>query len=103
MGTGYSPDTANRMTSVKDRRGNIMVTNEYDASGRVSCQMLAEGGVFQGRLYHRRQRQGGPQRRQASRSESAYIPANVRSISRSAAFMTPQPSAASRRWGDFGD
>lgn len=42
----YTYDTAGRMLTVKDRRGNIMVTNEYDANGRVNKQTLADGGIF---------------------------------------------------------
>jgi RHS repeat-associated protein len=42
----YSYDTAGRMLTVKDRRGTLMVTNEYDANGRVSRQTLADGGIF---------------------------------------------------------
>lgn len=42
----YTYDTAGRMLTVKDRRGTIMVTNEFDANGRVSRQTLADGGIF---------------------------------------------------------
>jgi RHS repeat-associated protein len=42
----YTYDTVGRMLTVKDRRGNNMVTNEYDANGRVSKQTLADGGIF---------------------------------------------------------
>jgi RHS repeat-associated protein len=43
----YTYDTAGRMLTVRDRRGNTMVTNVYDANGRVQQQTLADGGVFQ--------------------------------------------------------
>ena len=42
----YTYDASGQMLTVKDRRGNTMVTNEYDASGRVSRQTLADGGVY---------------------------------------------------------
>lgn len=42
----YDPTTFS-MTTVKDRRGNTMATNVYDANGRVSRQTLADGGVYQ--------------------------------------------------------
>jgi len=42
----YTYDAAGRMLTVKDRRGTLMVTNEYDSNGRVSRQTLADGGIF---------------------------------------------------------
>ena len=42
---GY--DSSNRMTTVTDKRGNAMVTNQYDANSRVSQQTLADGSVWQ--------------------------------------------------------
>jgi RHS repeat-associated protein len=43
----YTYDGSGRMLTVKDRRGNTMVTNVYDANGRVQQQTLADGGVYQ--------------------------------------------------------
>lgn len=44
----YAYDSAGRMLTVKDRRGNLITTNEYDAtSGRITKQTLADGAVFQ--------------------------------------------------------
>jgi len=42
----YTYDSDGRMLTVKDRRDQIMVTNEYDADGRVKKQTLADTGVF---------------------------------------------------------
>ena len=42
----YAYDSAHRMTSVIDKRGNTMVTNVYDANGRVVHQTLAEGAEW---------------------------------------------------------
>ena len=43
----YTWDTVNnRITSVKDPNGNVMVTNQYDANGRVSKQTLADTSTF---------------------------------------------------------
>lgn len=42
----YTYDSAGRMLTVRDRRGNVMVTNVYDANGRVEQQTLADGGVY---------------------------------------------------------
>ena len=42
---GYDTTTG-RMTTVLDRRGHTMVTNEYNANGRVSKQTLADGSVY---------------------------------------------------------
>lgn len=42
----YYPD--GRLHTVRDRRGNIMVTNEYDANGRVERQTLAGGAEGNG-------------------------------------------------------
>jgi RHS repeat-associated protein len=43
----YSYDTSGRMLTVKDRRGNLAVTNEYDGNGRVYRQTLADSGVYE--------------------------------------------------------
>jgi RHS repeat-associated protein len=42
----YTYDNAHRMTSVIDKRGNTMVTNAYDANGRVVNQTLADGAEW---------------------------------------------------------
>jgi RHS repeat-associated protein len=42
----YEYNSAHRMTAVIDKRGNTMVTNVYDAYGRVSQQTLADGAVW---------------------------------------------------------
>jgi RHS repeat-associated protein len=39
----YTYDTSNRLLTVTDRRNNVMVTNHYDANGRVSSQDLPDG------------------------------------------------------------
>jgi RHS repeat-associated protein len=43
----YTYDAAGRMQTVKNRKGIVMVTNEYDANGRVFKQTLADGGIYQ--------------------------------------------------------
>ncbi len=43
----YGYDTSNRMTTVKKPNGTLMVTNVYDANGRVQRQTLSDGGVYQ--------------------------------------------------------
>lgn len=43
----YTWDTTNnRVTSIHDPNGNVMVQNEYDISGRVTRQVLADGNAF---------------------------------------------------------
>ena len=42
----YTYDASGRMLTVKDRRGNIMATNEYDTNGRVAKQTVNDGAVF---------------------------------------------------------
>ncbi len=42
----YTYDGSGRMLTVVDRRGNTMVTNVYDANGRVQQQTLADAGVY---------------------------------------------------------
>lgn len=42
----YTYDTNNRMTTLKNRNGVILVTNQYDVNGRVSQQTMADGGIF---------------------------------------------------------
>jgi RHS repeat-associated protein len=43
----YTYDTAGRMLTLTDRKGNAMVTNEYDANGRVSKQTMSDGAIYQ--------------------------------------------------------
>ncbi|HKZ80773.1 MAG TPA: RHS repeat-associated core domain-containing protein [Pyrinomonadaceae bacterium] len=46
--TEYTYDSAGRMTTIKDPRGVVYLTNEYDpSSGRITRQTLADTGVFQ--------------------------------------------------------
>jgi RHS repeat-associated protein len=45
--TEYTYDSSHRMTSIKNPRGIVYVTNEYDANGRVSRQTHIDGGVYQ--------------------------------------------------------
>jgi RHS repeat-associated protein len=45
--TEYSYDSAGRMRSIKDPRGNTFLTILYDANSRVSEQTLANGGTYQ--------------------------------------------------------
>ncbi|MBI1896903.1 MAG: Ig-like domain-containing protein, partial [Acidobacteria bacterium] len=42
----YTTDGNARMLTVRDARGIVHVTNEYDANGRVSRQMLVDGAVW---------------------------------------------------------
>lgn len=42
-----APPQPGRLLTVRDRRGNTMVTNVYDGNGRVSQQTLADGAVYQ--------------------------------------------------------
>ena len=43
----YTWDTVNnRITSIRDPNGNVMVTNVYDTNGRVTQQTLADGSTF---------------------------------------------------------
>jgi RHS repeat-associated protein len=42
----YGYDTSNRMRTVTDKRGNVMVTNDYDANGRVHQQTLADNALW---------------------------------------------------------
>ncbi len=44
--TQYAYDAAHRMTSVIDERGITFVTNQFDASDRVTRQTLTDGAVF---------------------------------------------------------
>ena len=42
----YTYDSSKRMLSVQDRRGNTMVTNQYDTNSRVIAQTLADGSQY---------------------------------------------------------
>jgi YD repeat-containing protein len=41
--TGFTYDSGNRMLTITDPRSNVVTTNQYDTSGRVSQQTLADG------------------------------------------------------------
>ncbi len=43
----YTYDAADRMLTLKDARGVVNLTNEYDAGGRVKKQTSADGTVYQ--------------------------------------------------------
>jgi RHS repeat-associated protein len=45
--TEYSYDAAGRMRTVKDARGIVYLTNSYDSNGRVSQQVMGDGGTYQ--------------------------------------------------------
>lgn len=45
--TEYTYDASHRMLTIKDARGIIFLTNEYDANGRVKKQTLADGSTYQ--------------------------------------------------------
>jgi RHS repeat-associated protein len=45
--TEYTYDTSHRMLTVKDPRGIVYLTNEYDANGRISKQTLANAGLYE--------------------------------------------------------
>ena len=45
--TNYSYDNQNNLSSVKDPRGAVTEQNTYDANGRVTQQLQADGGVYQ--------------------------------------------------------
>lgn len=45
--TEYTYDTSHRMLTLKDARGIVYLTNEYDVNGRVSRQTQADTGVYQ--------------------------------------------------------
>ena len=40
-------DSSHRMLTIKDPRGNVYLTNEYDADGRVSRQTQIDQGTYQ--------------------------------------------------------
>ena len=41
------PGVSNRIVTIKDPRGIVYLTNQYDANGRVSRQTLADSGIWQ--------------------------------------------------------
>lgn len=43
----YTYDGNNRMLTMQDRRGNVWVTNQYDANGRVVKQTYADNTAYQ--------------------------------------------------------
>jgi RHS repeat-associated protein len=45
--TEYTYDASNRMLTIKDARGIVYLTNEYDANGRVTRQTQADQTTFQ--------------------------------------------------------
>jgi RHS repeat-associated protein len=42
----YSYDSGGRLLAFTDRKGMVLITNTYDASGRVSTQTMANGGIY---------------------------------------------------------
>ncbi len=45
--TEYTYDTSNRMLTIKDARGILFLTNEYNAAGRVTKQTQADNTTYQ--------------------------------------------------------
>ena len=45
--TEYTYDTSHRLVTIKDARGTVFLTNQYNANGRVSRQTLANGSTYQ--------------------------------------------------------
>lgn len=45
--TEYTYDTSNRMLTLKDARGIVYLTNEYDTAGRVTKQTQADNSTYQ--------------------------------------------------------
>ncbi|HEY0760945.1 MAG TPA: RHS repeat-associated core domain-containing protein [Pyrinomonadaceae bacterium] len=45
--TEYTYDTSHRMLTIEDPGGNVYLTNEYDANGRVSEQTLADSSTYE--------------------------------------------------------
>lgn len=45
--TEYTYDSANRMLTLKDARGIVFLTNEYDTAGRVTKQTQADNSTYQ--------------------------------------------------------
>ena len=43
----YTYDSSNRMLTLQDRRGNVQITNQYDANGRVTKQTNADNTAYQ--------------------------------------------------------
>jgi RHS repeat-associated protein len=44
--TEYTYDSSHRMLTIKDARGIVYLTNEYDANGRVTLQTAADGTTY---------------------------------------------------------
>ncbi len=45
--TEYTYDSSHRMLTIKDARGIVYLTNQYDANGRVTLQTAANGTTYQ--------------------------------------------------------
>lgn len=45
--TEYTYDTSHRLLTMKDPKGNVFLTNEYDANGRVSEQTFADSSTYE--------------------------------------------------------
>ena len=45
--TEYTYDSTHRVSTIKDARGIVYLMNQYDASDRVTRQVLADGGAYQ--------------------------------------------------------
>jgi len=45
--TEYTYDSSHRMLTIKDARGIVYLTNQYDANGRVTLQTAADGTIYQ--------------------------------------------------------
>ncbi|MGH8244957.1 MAG: DUF6531 domain-containing protein, partial [Gammaproteobacteria bacterium] len=45
--TEYTYDTSHRMLTIKDAKGIVYLTNQYDANGRVTLQTQADNGTWQ--------------------------------------------------------
>jgi RHS repeat-associated protein len=45
--TEYTYDIANQMLTIKNARGNIYLTNEYDTNGRISRQTQIDQGTYE--------------------------------------------------------
>jgi RHS repeat-associated protein len=45
--TEYTYDTSNQMLTIKDARGIVFLTNEYDANGRIKKQTQADSTTYQ--------------------------------------------------------
>jgi YD repeat-containing protein len=43
----YTYDSNRNMLTVKDRNGNVVITNQYDGNGRIQQQTLADNALYQ--------------------------------------------------------